>query len=154
MVALGNFHPREGAVYRLTEFLSGRRFAAIVLGFLFGALLVFWMRQLLTLDPNDPEQKVTWVHKTEAVFLVAILLLGGFSELISSYARRITQFSAAGVSLTFDSAKSGAGSSQGQQGTGGIAGCGDPWVQASRRLLRSSAIFKGSSNAIANTSGS
>jgi hypothetical protein len=54
MVALGNFHPREGAVYRSTEFLSGRRFAAIVLGFLFGALLVFWMRHCRAENPASP----------------------------------------------------------------------------------------------------
>lgn len=124
MVALGNFHPRDGAVYRFAEFLLGRRFGSIVLGFLFGALLVFWMRQLLALDPNDPKQQVTWVHKAEAIFLVVLLLFGGFSDVINFYARRVTQFSAAGVSLTFESTKGAAGSGQGQQGSGGTAAAG------------------------------
>lgn len=123
MIALGNLHPRESAVYRLADFLLGRRFASVLLGLLFGALFVFWMRQLLLLDPNDPKQQISWAHKAEAVLLVILLSLGAFSEVISSYARRITQFSAAGVSFTFEALKNSAGSNsgRGQQGTGAAA---------------------------------
>jgi hypothetical protein len=111
LIVVGTIHPREGAVYGMVEFLEGRRFGSALLGFLFGTLLVFWTRQLILLKADKP---VTWVHRAEAVLLVALLAFGGFSDVISSYVARITQFSAAGVSLTFDPLKTANSTARGQ----------------------------------------
>jgi hypothetical protein len=115
-VAVAPVHPREPAAYRLTEFLQSRRFGSTLLGLMFGVFLVFWIRQLLLLKDDEP---LTWVHRGEAIFLVLLLVLGAFSEQIGALAQRLTQLSAAGVTLTFEALKGVGGDDRGQQGGGG-----------------------------------
>lgn len=98
VIIVGSLHPREGVVYSISEFFLGRRFGGTVLGFLFGTLLVFWARQLVLLKPK---QGISWKHRFEAVLLVGLFALGGFSDAIGTIGRRLTGVSAAGVSLTF-----------------------------------------------------
>jgi hypothetical protein len=119
MFVLAPLHPRGGAVYGLGEFVGAQRFASLTLGILFGALFVLWIKQLLAI--TDAKQ-ITWVHSAEAIFLVLLLALGGFSDVLGSWAARLTQFSAAGVSFSLDPQKSAAGGGIHQRiGAGALA---------------------------------
>src|SRR5271165_480758 len=115
-IAFGLIHPWGTNLYGIGQLIQSQRFLAIIFGLLFGVFLVFWIRQLLLLGETD---KVTWLHKGEAIFLVLLLLFGVFSEQISSLARRVNQFSAGGVTLTFEALKGSAGIDLGEQGGGG-----------------------------------
>ena len=115
-VAVGPLHPRETTVYAVSEFIQSRRFASTLLGLLFGIFLLFWIRQLLALKENEP---LTWVHRGEAIFLVLLLALGGFSDQLTSFLNRVTQFSAGGLTLTLETLKRQGGLDRGQQGHGG-----------------------------------
>jgi hypothetical protein len=130
MLVLAPLHPRGGAVYGLGEFIGAQRFASLILGILFGALFVLWIKQLLAIE--DPKQ-ITWVHSAEAIFLVLLLALGGFSDVLGSWAARLTQFSAAGVSFSLDPQKSaGGGGIHQRMGAGALAlASKDPQTRAS-----------------------
>jgi hypothetical protein len=128
MFVLAPLHPRGGAVYGLGEFVGAQRFASLALGILFGALFVLWIKQLLAIE--DPKQ-ITWVHSAEAIFLVLLLALGGFSDVLGSWAARLTQFSAAGVSFSLDPQKSGAGGGSHQRMGAGALASKDPQTRAS-----------------------
>lgn len=114
LVLVGYMHPREGPVYTMADFFLGRRFGGTVLGFLFGLLFVFWVRQLVLLKEGEA---IRWPHRVEAAVLVGLFALGGFSDSLRTIGQRLTGVSAAGISLTFSvlNNRSG-GDDRGRQG--------------------------------------
>jgi hypothetical protein len=116
VVAIGPIHRRGTALYGVAEWVQSQQFLGMIFGLLFGIFLVFWIRQLLMLGEKD---SVTWLHKGEAIFIILLLVLGAFSDQISSFAQRLTQFSAGGVTLTFEATKGTSGVDRGQSGEGG-----------------------------------
>lgn len=121
VMMVSSLHPRDTPVYTVGQFFLGRRFFGTVVGFLFGFLFAFWIRQLLVLKPDQP---VTWAHRIEGILLVCLLAVGGFSNELGSLIRRINSVSAAGVSLSFESARVAAGE-RGQQGASATSSRGD-----------------------------
>src|SRR5262249_10904190 len=105
-------------VYAMSDFIQSRRFVSALLGLLFGVFLVFWTRQLLLLRPTE---SITWVHRGEAIFLVLLLVLGALSDQITSLARRLTQFSAGGLTLTFETLNRGSSGINRGQGHAGAS---------------------------------
>jgi hypothetical protein len=98
LIVLAQLHPRTTVIYTWGKFFTGRLFVGTSLGFLFGVLLVLWLRALLA----KKAEEVTWRDTATAVLLVLLFIVGGMSDRIASWANRLTEFSAGPVKLAFD----------------------------------------------------
>jgi hypothetical protein len=115
LLVVGRIHPSSSAIYKWSEFLSGRPFSSAILGLLFGTLFAFWLRDLLGLEPSE---KVGWKPIAQAVVLTCLLALGAFSDIIGSYADRISQINVGGAQFSFSSPKDIDVSARGEPGGG------------------------------------
>src|SRR5712671_5540995 len=115
LIIVGRVHPSGGSIYKWSDFLSGRPFSSAILGLLFGTLFAFWLRDLLALDPG---QKVGWKPIVETVVLTCLLTLGAFSDIIGSYANRISQINLGSAQLSFAPPKDNGSNDRGEPGGG------------------------------------
>jgi hypothetical protein len=114
LLILGRLHPPEGSIYSWSDFISGRVFSSLIFGLLFGALFAFWLRDLLLLKPT---RKVGWKPVVQSVLLAILLFFGAFSDILVSYAYRISQFSVGGAQVSFTPLREGDRDGRGQPGT-------------------------------------
>ena len=98
LIIYSRAQPAEGLIYSWREFFSGRPFYGVILGILFGTLFAFWLRDLILLKQD---QSVGRKLVVEAVVLAVLLAFGAFSDILASYANRISQFSLGGAQFSF-----------------------------------------------------
>jgi hypothetical protein len=102
LVIIARIHPEGGSIYTWGDFLGGPRFSSVVLGLLFGTLFAFWVRELVKLSDSA---QIGPKHLVQVAVLAFLLALGAFSDILRSYANRITQINLGGAQVTLSPLK-------------------------------------------------